>query len=209
MSIWGTAPEIDCPFTFLGISSPEVGRRGYLMTKRTLVAWTTAAMMTFGAVAAKAADTQPLVFSDWLVNYGNDKSFIFAATVNDSGEIFGEYCYFAAKTCNWYMQLHNVCISGSQYYILANSDARAAPLTIECKGGPQNGLYAEQFQDWKTLEANIADSIHIGFAIPIKEDKFNVVRFSLNGRTQATSAMEAVFFGAAQTGQQGTVDSTL
>jgi hypothetical protein len=78
--------------------------------------------------------------------------------------------------------------------------------------GGADQLYSDGFEDWKTLEGVLTDSIRIGFAIPLAADRFTVVRFSLKGRTTATSAMEAAFFskiGRAHGPQQGTEDQQL
>jgi hypothetical protein len=160
---------------------------------------------------SEAAD--PVVFQDWGSGMGNDKTFMFAVTVNDSGETFGEYCYFKAKACNWYVLLRSQCKPGTTTPILANSDSTAAPLTVTCFGQmPGTQLYSDRIDDWKALEGTLTDSIRIGFAIPLEADQFTVARFSLKGRTAATQAMEAAFtaqVGRGTPGQHGTEDQIL
>jgi hypothetical protein len=164
-------------------------------------------------LASQARGAEPVIFQDWGTGMGKDNTFMFAATVNDSGETFGEFCYFKTKSCSWYVLLHTACKPGTVTPVLANSDASALPLVVTCNGQMPGGeLYSDAFGNWKDLETVLTDSIHIGFAIPLAEDRFTVARFSLNGRTKSTQVMEAAF--AAQVsrppeGRQGTADQTL
>lgn len=157
------------------------------------------------AYEAHAAD--PVMYGDWAVGYGKDNSFMFAGTVNDSGEIFGEYCYFNTKVCNWYVVLNTGCETGTTTPVLANTDSGAIPLALTCKGQMSQGKFANEISDWKSLEAALTDSIHLGFAIPISEDKFIAVRFSLKGRTGSTQAMESAFVAQLKAGKPGNVTS--
>ena len=163
--------------------------------------------------ALQCEAAEPVTFDDWGSGLGNDKSFMFAVTGNESGETFGEYCYFKAKNCNRFVLLRTQCKPGTTTPILANSDSTAAPLTVTCLG-PMSGtqLYSNRIDNWKALEAALTDSIRIGFAIPLEADKFIVARFSLKGRTAATQAMEAVFTAQISSGtpsEHGTKDQVL
>ena len=43
---------------------------------------------------SNAATAQTKQFGDWTVQLAEDRESMFAATVNDSGDVLGEYCYF-------------------------------------------------------------------------------------------------------------------
>ncbi len=88
---------------------------------------------------------------DWGTGTSDDKAFMYAATLNDSGELFGEYCYFSTKQCSWYLMLHTACNSGAKYVVLANSDSSAVPLGMECRGKTKNGLFSDNISDWKNV----------------------------------------------------------
>lgn len=167
------------------------------------------------AYQARAAD--PVMYGDWGVGYGEDNSFMFAATANDSGEIFGEYCYFTSKACGWYVMLNTGCKPGTVSPILANTDSSAIALNFTCKGQMTGKKFASEITDWKSLEAILTDSIHLGFAIPMSEDNFTAVRFSLKGRTASTQTMESAFVAQLKAGNarpsnatsRGTADQRL
>ncbi|GAC1669136.1 MAG: hypothetical protein NVS9B2_13280 [Steroidobacteraceae bacterium] len=46
------------------------------------------------ACGNSGASDAPIAVADWYIGTANDKSYVFAATTNDSGDSFGEYCYF-------------------------------------------------------------------------------------------------------------------
>src|ERR1700734_995773 len=70
----------------------------------------------------------------WSVALADDKTYVYASTVNDSGAVLGEYCYFGTKKCFWMLGTDSRCDKGSSYPILANSTAGAVPIKISCTG---------------------------------------------------------------------------
>jgi hypothetical protein len=79
---------------------------------------------------------------------------------------------------------------------------------LTCKGQMTGQKFASQIVDWKSLESTITDSIHLGFAIPMAEDNFIAVRFSLKGRTGSTQTMEAAFVAALKKGSAAPSNAT-
>jgi hypothetical protein len=159
--------------------------------------------------AAPAADATQS-FDDWAVGTADDNSYVYAATVNDSGEAFGEYCYFASGTCTWLFAIHTACNPNSLGNILANSDSSSVPLEIKCLAPFGKDLYTYAFTSWQTLEGNIRDASRVGFAMALEGDKFKVIRFSLKGRSSATQVVEGYFLKAVKERQdKGTKDETL
>jgi hypothetical protein len=162
-----------------------------------------------------AAADSPTAFADWYVGTADDKSYVFAATTNDSGDSFGEYCYFKTGKCNWLIGMHTNCKTGQTGVVLANSDSNSAALDIYCYG-PVGDIAAYGFQNWKSLEGTLKDASRVGFAVPLEADKFKVVRFSLTGRMDATTQVETYFSEqvknqkpASVTPKQGTRTETL
>lgn len=150
------------------------------------------AAMLFCSLAA-AADGPHGMFGDWAVGATDDGTAVYAGTLNDSGEVFGEYCFFKAKSCRWMIGMHTSCKPGASARVLLGSDSNAAPLDVYCFGELQGGLYSYAFKDWKTLEEAIKDASRLGFAVPTSGDRFVVVGFSLNGRIDAQQAAEGFF----------------
>ena len=146
-------------------------------------------------VAWQVHAAAPAVYGDWVTGTGADNTFLFASSVNDSGDTFGEYCYFKLKKCMWYLMLRTPCHSGDRTPVVAKSDASSSPLVVVCIGQmPSGERYSDGFEDWKSLESSITDSVHVGFTIPVASNKTTEVRFSLNGRDRSQQAMESSFF---------------
>jgi hypothetical protein len=140
-----------------------------------------------------AADMQ--TYGDWHVGMQSGGLGPFASTVNDSGLVLGEYCYFKSKTCLWLVSGDSTCDDGAKYLALGNTDQGAASFTLECSGKQEeNGHYVMLFQDWKSLEALMQKSSRLGLAVPMQSDQFKVWRFSLDGMQKSQSLMESAFF---------------
>lgn len=143
---------------------------------------------------ARAADN--MQFGEWTVNVTDNKQWVYGATSNDSGSVFGEYCSLETGKCNWLLGLDKRCTSDASYPVLANSKAGSAQLTVVCAGPVSNNnqapFYQYVFTDWKTLESLIKNSDRVGFAFPMQADQFIVVRFSMNGLQQATETAEGL-----------------
>src|SRR4051812_23717698 len=78
--------------------------------------------------SAKAADTQN--FGNWIVGIQAGGTGMYASTVNDSGLVLGEYCYFKSKTCIWLVSADSKCDEGDKYPTLGNTDGGAASLLM-------------------------------------------------------------------------------
>lgn len=131
-------------------------------------------------------------FDDWEAGVTDDGKTFYAFTLNDSGSVFGEWCYASAGKCFWMIGMETGCETESSYPVLANTEALASPLSIKCGGKvTDTQLSRYQFEDYKSLEALLKGAHHIGFAFPMQSDQFKVVRFSLTGSTRAVGAMEA------------------
>lgn len=165
-------------------------------------------MFAVGARLAVAANN-PTTFHDWGIGTSDDKTFVFAATINDSGEAFGEYCYFKTGNCLWILGLHTKCDPNEPGIVLSNTATGSVSLNITCRGSTGKDMYTYVFSDWKSLEANIKDVSRIGFAFALASEQFSVVRFSLNGRTDSTAAIESYFSSQIKDKKQTTLDEKL
>ncbi len=134
-------------------------------------------------------------FGDWSVGTSEDEGATFAATMNDSGSLFGEVCGIADKKCFWLLAYDVKCDlddAKARYPILANTDRGATHLTLECLGPMSDGgTYRYRIVEWSTLEAVLKDSSRVGFALPLASDQFRVLRFSNDGRAEAAATAEA------------------
>lgn len=129
-------------------------------------------------------------FGGWTVEL-KGRDYIYAATVKNSGHIFGQYCYSDSGNCIWMLGIRTRCREGAKYPVLANADTGAAQLQIYCFGSLDTGEYVYAFTDFEDIDRIARSGQRVGFAIPLEEDKFRVVRFDLLGATSALNVMRA------------------
>ena len=147
-----------------------------------------AALLALIIVFGSTADGQVQTFGDWKVDL-SDPGLYAASTVNDSNHELGQYCFFDKdSSCDWYFETDTICTAGSNYPVLANADTNALYLEVLCLGEVK-GRYAYAFTDFDKVDKLIRGSKQVGFAVPLQGDKFAVVRWNLNGATNALSAM--------------------
>jgi len=146
------------------------------------------AVAAAGVAAAALADT----VGDW--SYRTEGTF-FAATSDDQGNVFGQWCSVKDGSCFYLIALPVVCFEGERYVTLANSDSSANAVEIECRGSLEGrneqgrALYRYVFSNFASIDHQVRHSLGIGFAFPVEGDRFLVARFSLAGALQAITAM--------------------
>lgn len=146
-------------------------------------------------IVPAVAQTQTEV-GRWTTGVTPNKTGVYAATMNDSGAILGEYCFFASKSCSWVIDIDSACEKDHVYPVLGNTDKGAAHFELVCKGQLASGLYGYVFKNWQDLERLIKAGARVGIATPSQADQFKVSRFMLDGLAQSTKSIEAPFFAA-------------
>jgi hypothetical protein len=131
----------------------------------------------------------------WMQDKSDDGTYLYAAVLNANGNVFGEFCYYATKTCIWQMSLETRCAENATAPILLNTDAGTAALTVQCNGLAKNGSYLYRF-NWKELESAIKGSTTVGIAMALDGNNFKVYRFKLDGIVAAQSKLESRFFAS-------------
>ncbi|WP_280815489.1 hypothetical protein [Variovorax sp. TBS-050B] len=124
----------------------------------------------------------------WYVSDMNDGAGSFVGTINDSGGMFGKYCYVNSQSCVWMMTADVGCEAGSEYPVLLNSDSGAALVTVSCK--PIDGKNRYFFNSYTDVDDAVARSSRIGFAFPMESGQFRVTRFDIRQSTAAMKALE-------------------
>ncbi|WP_292979358.1 hypothetical protein [Nitrosomonas sp.] len=119
------------------------------------------------------------------------KHFLYAATVNDSGALLGQYCFPGEGSCIWLVGMEIPCNKDDKYHGLANSDIGAQPLELLCDTQLDNGLYRYVFTDFKAVDTIVRRDRRLGIAIPLADGQFRVVRFDLEGATRALDTMRS------------------
>ncbi|RXJ72696.1 hypothetical protein CS022_13730 [Veronia nyctiphanis] len=124
---------------------------------------------------------------DWMVNT-DGAEYYFAATVNNSNDIFGKYCYFDSEKCLFLVGVDITCEKGFEYPALVNSEYAAIHVTLHCGDtfGSQNVMVLEPYDD---IDLAILQGSQFGIAVPMESGKFQVSRFSLSGAADAIESM--------------------
>ena len=143
-------------------------------------------LLAFGGVGIAQAQ----VFDDWIVDV-NDPTFYSAVTVNDSGHQFGQVCIFNGdSSCYWVIDMSTTCKKGDKYPVLANADSAAVYLEMICTGPIKGGGSGYAFTNFDQVDKLVRESKRVGFAVPLQDDEFVVVRWNLRGAGTALSAMQ-------------------
>ncbi|MFN4003575.1 MAG: hypothetical protein ACK4MJ_02915 [Hylemonella sp.] len=126
----------------------------------------------------------------------------YAATMNDSGHVFGQWCDVDAGTCAYLLALSTACEDGESYPVLINSDVSAMTSTLVCRGRLESGKYRYALAQFDAVDGMVRKARRIGLAIPLEGDQFRVVRFSLDGAAATLTLMRAAAEKATASGQR-------
>ena len=130
-------------------------------------------------------------FANWVTGAMDDNEGYFAATVNDSTSIFGQYCYTGSGQCLWLLAVNINCEDGSRYPVLINGDGGSAQMEIVCKKLGDKPRYV--FSNFDAINNSVKSSKkYIGFAFPLESGLFEVNRFLLDGAPEAIGRMKAL-----------------
>jgi len=147
----------------------------------------TITVMGFASIAI-AEDKQ---FGEWFTGQQLTGQGGFAATINDSGHILGQYCYPELSSCVYLLGIRTRCEKDSKYPVLVNSDKGSKTLELLCNGPLESGRYQYVFTSFDEIHKIVMEAYRVGFAFPLQSDDFIVVRFSLLGSNEAVAAMRA------------------
>ena len=147
------------------------------------------------------------IFGDWIVR--EDALLVYAVSLNESGHGLGQFCS-AAHDCEWSIGTKTRCDSGTTVPILANSDAGAVQLEIRCDGSSTDGrVFSYTFTNFEQVDNLVRRSVRIGFALPLQDDQFRVIRFDVRGSAAALSAMRSAAEKRLKPVRRGTRDERL
>ena len=139
----------------------------------------------------EVAPTQAQTFGDWVV-LAEDKTSLYAGSTNESGHVFGQFCYPDKGACIWMISLDKACVKDDKYPILANAEREAVHLEILCGAPLEAGRYSYVITNFDQVDALVRKGKgQVGFALPLTHSEFTVVRFNLRGALPALSAMRA------------------
>jgi hypothetical protein len=129
------------------------------------------------------------IIGDWAVE--GSTGYTEASTSNESGSMFGFLC--GNGSCAFYLDTKTNCgVDGTKTPMLVNADAGSTFVMTTCVNLDTKGHQRQlaTFQDVDIL-TSIASGTAIGFAIPMANGQFKIVRFSLSGAVAATNGAAA------------------
>jgi hypothetical protein len=149
-------------------------------------------------------------FADWEAFTDRAGSFWSAATINESQEVFGQWCYADKGSCIWLIGMTARCNEGKTYPVRVNSDVGAVQLEVQCLGKLQvTGAYELAFTKFDDIDHIARKASRVGFVISLQTNQVRVVRFSLSGAVRALTAMrEAASSASTKVKKQRTQSET-
>lgn len=137
---------------------------------------------------------------DWRVDRGTEMQV--ANTMNESKAITGVVCFTQSKSCNGYVIFPFSCEIGGRYPMMINSATGSLQITTTCVD--LGGTKVNIIEEFEALKTAFESGGEIGFAVPMGNGRFNVVRFSTIGAVPAIKA--AMTFQSSTTGK-GKIES--
>ena len=135
---------------------------------------------------------------------------IYAATLNDSENVFGQFCYPAEGSCMWILGISTGCQDKSTYPVLASTEAGAISLEVICFGKYADRYYRYAFADFDKVDSLVRAGTRIGIVFPLKgAGEFKAIRFDLNGAIEAIDKMRSAAEKLTTSGPKGTRDTKL
>ncbi|MGB8932197.1 MAG: hypothetical protein WCC48_13215 [Anaeromyxobacteraceae bacterium] len=159
------------------------------------------------ALIALRADAQARQFGAWATGVMDGNKGVFAATINDSGGLLGQYCYRESGSCLWLLANDADCEDGAKYPVLLNTDSGAANATIRCVKLDGKARYV--FEAFNVIDDAVRSASWFGIAFPMVNGRFQVSRFSMQGAAQAVSLMRKAAEASAKPATSTTKDLSL
>jgi hypothetical protein len=135
---------------------------------------------------------EPTKIGSWQVDVSEDKSYVYASTTNESGSVFGQFCFVEAKSCVYLVGTDTPCTMGKKSPSLANTNAGAVVYELLCDEKTNNNNFRYLFTDFDSIDKLARLTLKVGFAIPLEGDQFKVVRFQLIDAVTALNFMREV-----------------
>jgi hypothetical protein len=162
------------------------------------------ALLLAGTASAAPAERK---FGAWTVGFMSGKEAgVFAATINDSGGLLGQYCYKSEEKCLWLLANDINCEDGNQYAVLVNADTGAASAQIYCLKIEGKPRYV--FVDFDLIDGIVRKATWFGIAFPMANGRFQVSRFALEGAAKAIAYMRSAAEGMVDKASRSTKDQT-
>lgn len=165
-------------------------------------------MAVFLLMCVFSARAQTQFYGDWSTGQTSSGDGFYAATINDSGNVLGQYCFPSAASCVYLLGMVTRCTKGKQYPVLVNATTGSFETQVYCGGPLEIGRYQYVFTQFDLMDNAVKKGTLIGFAVPLADGRFKVVRFKLIGSSKAIAALRAIAGSQVRPARQGTRDQT-
>lgn len=153
-------------------------------------------------VALLAAVGSAHAQSSWEAGPMSNNEGVFAAVANDSGVIFGRYCYYKDQTCVWIMANEMGCKLGDEYPALATAET-STHLTLVCGGkSPTQSHNRYYLKPYDTVEGLVNQGGTLGVAMVAESGNFKVYRFDLRGAKAMLDQADVIYRNRSRTKDQ-------
>ncbi len=172
--------------------------------------WAAVLVFLMSLAGPSPALAQERSFKEWVVSVKDMKK-PFAATVNESGAVFGQYCYPESGSCLYIVATASKCEKDANYPVLLNSEAGSAYVELLCGGSSDGQRFEYYFKNFDTINKIALQDGVLGIAFPLDGGQFRVVRFKLDGAKEAMPVLRdaAVKIKGNAPRRNGTRDQTL
>ncbi len=131
------------------------------------------------------AQAQAQTFGDWAVVRSDNGDMVAATFENGTQYMLVYRCYKALGQCAHVLVADVDCTDGHIYPVLVNSDYSSLSMNALCDNNTSTGKAELVLSEFDSIHKIIEKGTIVGFSIPMANGLFKVVRFSLNGASQA------------------------
>lgn len=162
-----------------------------------------------GAVFALAA-ANPAA-AEW-ISGKDEEGLPFAYVVNESRNLFGQWCNKEADACFWVLATQRGCETGADVPGVINTEKGSAAISMQClatttlDGKLYHRLVLSPFD---TVRTALQGQKRIALAMPMQDVSFAVLRFNTTGADAAIGRMESAVRIYLNTNKKSTKDQSL
>ena len=131
------------------------------------------------------AQAQERTFGDWYVVRSDNGDMVAATLENGTQYMLGYRCFKELGRCAHVLVADIDCTDGQMYPVLVNSDYSSLSMNALCENNTSTGKAELVLSEFDSIHKIMEKSNIVGFAIPMADGLFKVVRFSLRGANEA------------------------
>lgn len=127
-------------------------------------------------------------------NSGKDQEGLpYTFTINDSGNMFGQWCSKEAEACYWMLASQRTCEPGIEIPSVINTEGGAVAISLKCLSSTVIAgklYYRLVMSPFETVRSALQGQARIAIATPMQDVSFTVMRFDTTGVDAALSRMD-------------------